>query len=161
MPEKPKLKSEKSSEPLVSSEQLQQKYLQFQLYQQQIEKVSQQLEVFTQQFADLEVSQEALEKLKTLPLDNEILALLAPGIFIKASLKDNRNLIINVGANLTVEKTPAQVLEMLESQKRELEAAISQSDALLQAFTQQALKLYRELEKAEKEAPEKQNVRQT
>lgn len=129
-----------------SEQELQQKYLQFQLFQQQIEQTSQQLELFTQQHNDLEVSQDALKQLQKVPPNNEILATIAPGIFIKASLKDNQKLIVNIGANITAEKTIPQVIEMLEKQKKELEKTISQSDALLQTLTQQALKLYQELE---------------
>lgn len=151
MPEKPESQSEKSPETSVSSEQLQQKYLQFQLYQQQIEQLSQQLEVFSQQLAELEISREALLQLRKVPLQNEILASIAPGIFFKASLKDNQTLLVNVGADTAVEKTLPEVLALLESQKKELEMNISESDALLQAFTQQALRLYQELGKAEKE----------
>jgi len=129
----------------------QQKYLQFQLLQQQIEQASQQLELITQQFNEIELSQDALKQLQEVPQDNEILASIAPGIFIKASLKDNQKLIVNVGANTTTEKTISQVIEMLEKQKKELEKNISQSDALLQVLTQQALKLYQELEQPDSE----------
>ena len=127
-------------------QQLQQKYLQFQMLQQQIEQTSQQLEVMAQQYAELEISQDALKQLKETPKNSEVLATIAPGIFIKTSLKDNQKLIINVGASTTAEKTVPQVIEMLEKQKKEMEKNITQSDASLQALSQQAMKLYQEIE---------------
>ena len=128
----------------------QQKYLQFQLLQQQIEQTSQQLEVMAQQYAELEISQDALKQLKKIPKNSEVLATIAPGIFIKTSLKDNQKLIVNVGASTTAEKTVPQVIEMLEKQKKEMEKTMMQSDASLQALSQQAMKLYQELEAKEK-----------
>lgn len=139
--------NKKDKETPEENEQLQQKYYQFQLLQQQIEQLSQQLEFFTQQLVELEVSQEALSQLEKVPQNTEVLTPVAPGIFFKASLKDSQKLIVNVGASTAAEKTAPQIIKMLETQKRELEESLSQSDALLQALTQQALKVYQELTK--------------
>jgi prefoldin alpha subunit len=130
-----------------AEQQLQQKYLQLQMLQQQIEQYSQQLEMMAQQFAELELSQDALKQLEKTPKDNEILANIAPGIFFKASVKENKKLIINIGANTTAEKTVPQVIEMLEKQKKQMETNITQTDAAIQQLSQQAMGLYQELEK--------------
>ena len=127
-------------------EQLQQKYMQFQMIQQQLEKISQQLETLTTKLSELEVSKEALAELKKTKLDTEILANVAPGIFVKAALKDNQKLLVNVGADVTVEKTIDQVVEMLDQQKKDLTEAVAQHEALMQEFSQQAMKLYQEIE---------------
>lgn len=134
--------SEKNSEI-----QPQQQYLQFQLLQQQIEQISQQLEILAQQHGEVEFTQDALKQFQKVPKDNEILATIAPGIFFKAALKDSQKLIVGVGADTTAEKTVPEVIEMLESQKKELEKNITQSDASLQLLSQQAMNLYQELEK--------------
>src|SRR3989339_1358924 len=126
---------------MEQKEQLKQKYLQFQTLQQQIEQNSQHLELYNQHLNELEISQEALKQLKNIPLNNEILATIAPGIFIKTTLKDNQKLIVNVGADITLEKTIPQVIEMLENQQKELETEIAKVDSVLQILTQQALKL--------------------
>lgn len=143
----------------IKEKETQQKYLQFQLLQQQIEQISQQLEFLARQFVDLESSQDALRQLQKTAKNSETLAAIAPGIFIKTSLKDNQKLIVNVGANTAAEKTVPGVIEMLEKQKGGLEKNIAQSDALLQALTQQALKIYQELETSEEKSEE--NVQQT
>ena len=127
-------------------EEKKQKYMQFKAMQEQIEQTSQQLEVLNEQLSELELSKDALEELKKTPKDNEILASIAPGIFIKANLKDNKNLIVNVGADVTMEKTIPQVIKMINQQKNSMEKNLAQSDMLLQVLTQQALELYREFE---------------
>ena len=124
---------------------LQQKYLQFQMYQQQIEQISEQLELLTQRLSELEVSQDALKEFSEIKQGNEILANIAPGVFVKAELKDNSRAIVSVGADIAVEKSPQQIVEMLEEQKNELQKSVAQTDMILQTLTEQALKLYEEL----------------
>ena len=82
----------------------QQNYVQMQMYQQQLEQLSQQMEMLNQQLAEVEISQSALEELQKTEIDNEILATVAPGVFVKAKLAENQKVIVNVGANSTVEK---------------------------------------------------------
>ncbi len=142
--------STKTNSTQLEQQSQQQEYLQFQLLQQQIEQTSQQLELLAQQHNDVEFTQDALRQFQKIPQNNEILATIAPGIFLKASLKDNQKLIVGVGANTTAEKTVPEVIEMLEKQKKEMEKNITQSDTLLQTLSQQAMQLYQELEKVEK-----------
>jgi len=47
------------------------------------------------------------------------LAPIINGIFVKAELKDNQNLLINVGADTVVEKTVSQAVELLKERQKE------------------------------------------
>ena len=124
-----------------------QQYIQFQLLQQQIEQVSQQLELVTQRLADLEVSQDAVRQLEGLDDGREMIANLAPGIFMKASVRKDGHLLVNVGADVVVEKSLSEVADMLDEQKKEMEKAAVNFDAFLQEMTQEALQIYKQLEK--------------
>jgi len=97
-----KPKQESKEEP--NKEELQQKYMQFQMLQQQIEQSSQQVEILNQQLEEINISIEAVEELENVEKDNEVLASIAPGIFVKTALKENQKLLVNVGANTTAEK---------------------------------------------------------
>ncbi|MFH1682782.1 MAG: prefoldin subunit alpha [Candidatus Woesearchaeota archaeon] len=132
---------------MAEEKDLQQNYLQFQLLQQQIEQISQQLEIITQRLADVEISQDALKQLEEVKEGQEIMANIAPGIFIKAAAKENKNLLVNVGADTMVEKPVQEVIELLEKQKKEMEKTAASSDLMLQTLTQEALKIYEQLEK--------------
>ena len=50
------------------------------------------------------MTEQALDDLKTTKTGTEILVPMASGIFIKAELKDNKELAINVGADTVVKK---------------------------------------------------------
>lgn len=131
----------------MASDQLQQKYQQFQLFQQQIEQISQHLELLHQQQGELENSIEALQVLEKTPKNRELLAPIADGIFFQAELKDTQKLVVNVGSNVAVEKTIPQVVELLEQQQQDITERLVEAESILQQFTAQAKKLYQELQK--------------
>lgn len=138
-------KAEKDKE-----EQLQQKYLQFQLLQQQIEQLSPQVEMLNQQNAELEISINAVKELGEIKKGNELLAPIAEGIFFRGELKDNEKLVVNVGSDVTVERTIPEVIHLLEGQKEENEKRLLNGEAVLQHLSQQAMKIYREIEEGVK-----------
>ena len=131
---------------MVNEEQIQQKYMQFQMMQQQLEQISQHLELLNQQNSELDISINAVQELSKIKVDNELLAPIADGIFLKGELKDNQKLIVNVGMNTTVEKSIPEVVKLLEQQKEELSQRMVEADAMMQEMSMQAMKLYQEVE---------------
>lgn len=129
-----------------SEKEMQQKYLQFQQLQQQMQQIVEHLELLHQQNTELDISKKALEELSLTKVDNEILAPIANGIFVQAALKNNQKLILNVGSNTTVERTVPETVELLEKQQQEVIRQILDAEHLLQKLNEQALKIYREVE---------------
>jgi len=135
---------------VANEEQIQQKYMQFQTLQQQLEQISQHLELLNQQNAELDISINAVKELSETKIDNELLAPIADGIFFKCVLKDNQKLIVNVGSDTTVEKSVPEVVKLLEDQKKDVSKRMVEADAMMQEFSQQAMQLYQEVEEGVK-----------
>ena len=131
---------------MVKEEELQQQYMQMQMLQQQMEEVNQYLQVLMQQNADLDVSIEAVQQLGQAKVNNALLAPIANGIFIKSELKDNQTLIVNVGTDVTVEKTVPEVVKLLNQQKQKLSQEIYGMDNLLQDLNQQMMQIYEQVQ---------------
>ena len=131
----------------TNEEELQQKYLQFQLLQQQLEQVNEHLQMLNQQNAELDISVNAVAELSQTEVNNEILAPIANGIFLKAKLTDNKKFIVNVGSDTTVEKTIPEVIKLLEEQKQQVYQQLVEADAIMQELTSQAQIIYQEIEK--------------
>jgi len=131
----------------LSEEEIQQKYTQFKAIQEQIEQISQQTEWLNQQNAELDISKRALEELEKTKTQTEILAPIANGVFIRTTLQDNEKLIVNIGANTTVEKTVPEVIKIMEEQKRQATLNLIEAEAVMQELQQQAMKIYQEVEK--------------
>jgi len=132
---------------MVSEETIREQYSQFQYLQQHIEQISQHVELLSQQKMELEISINAVQELGKVPLQQELLAPIANGIFFKARLQDNQDLIVNVGSNVTVEKKVSDVVRLLEQQQQEISGQLQEAEAVLQELSQQALARYKEIEK--------------
>jgi len=131
----------------MNDEERQQRYMQFQLLQQQLEQVNEHLQLLNQQAAELDISINAVNELGQTELDNEILAPISNGIFLKAKLIDNKKMIVNVGSDTTVEKTVPEVVKLLEEQKKQLYQQLIEADAAMQELSGQAQVIYQEIEK--------------
>src|SRR3989338_1918032 len=124
------------------------KYMQLQMLQQQAEQITDYVEKLQMQQKELETSIEALTELQKTKVNTEILAPIANGVFLKAELKDNQNLVVNVGAEVTVEKTIAEVLRLLEEQKGKITENLAEAESVLRELQEHGHRLYQETSEA-------------
>lgn len=129
--------------------------MQFQMLQQQLEKIHEHVEFLHQQEGEIVISQNAVAELGKTPLHNEVLVPIADGIFFKAELKDNQKLIVHVGSDTTVEHSFADVLQLLEKQQTEIKARTVEVEAIMEQMQEQISLIYQEIAKAEEVEPEK------
>lgn len=125
--------------------------MEFQFLQQQLEKLNQHLETLQENVEEIEISIHAVEELGKTKMEQEILAPIANGVFLKAKLNDNQKLIVNVGADTTVEKTVPQVVKMLEEQYQNLQEKVKEVIGIMEEMNQQTRKIYQEVEKLSEE----------
>jgi prefoldin alpha subunit len=137
--------------------QLQEKYQQFQMLQQQMEQINEHLQLLNQQNAELDISCNALTELGKTELNKEILTPISDGIFLKAELKNNKTVVVNVGSDTTVEKTIPETVVLLQNQKRQISEKILEAENILQEFNTQAMSIYQEVESSQPQ----ENVRET
>ncbi|PIZ50545.1 prefoldin subunit alpha [Candidatus Woesearchaeota archaeon CG_4_10_14_0_2_um_filter_33_13] len=131
---------------MEKEERMKELYMQFQMLNQQMEQVSQHLEMLTQQNAELDISINAISELNTVKPGNEFLAPVADGIFLKGEIKETDKLIVNVGSNTTVERTIPEVITLLEKQKNELGERMKEADAFMQELSKEAMRIYKVVE---------------
>lgn len=121
------------------------RYMQFQQLQQQLEQIAEFVERLRQQQLEIQTSIAALEELKETKINTEILAPIANGIFLKAELKDNASLIVNIGAEVAAEKTVPEVVRLLEEQKDRITENISEAESVLEQLYSQSMKIGQEI----------------
>ena len=95
-------------------------YQQAQELQKGLQQMQQQLQLLLQQDMELEQLIDALKELQKHPEKKELLVPFGAGISLKAELTDSKKVILNVGANITVEKNIDDTLLLIEKQKKEL-----------------------------------------
>ncbi|MEM4263358.1 MAG: prefoldin subunit alpha [Candidatus Woesearchaeota archaeon] len=112
-----KKESGKESE---GAREIQQKYLELQLYDQQMRQAQQQMQAVEQQVSEIEYVVQCINDVAKVDVGTEIFIPISAGVFLKAKLLDNKDALINVGAGTAVKKTLPEVMEMMKTQSREL-----------------------------------------
>ena len=115
----------------MEDSELQKKYLEFQLLDQQLKQ--------TQKQAQL------LEELKDVKPGSEILVPVSNGMFAKATLTDSHELIVNVGSGAAVPKTIEAAQQMLAKQLDEVQKVRVQLAELMQQLEQGMLARSKEI----------------
>ena len=130
-----------------NKKQLQEKYMQMQMIEQQMQQVQKQLKVIDQQIQELNLTEQALNDLKDTKIGSEILVPMASGIFVKAELKDNKELVINVGADTVVKKDVDDAKKLITDQISEVTNMQQQLNMNLEKLASSAQVLEKELQK--------------
>ena len=99
---------------------LQKKYVELQMIDAQINQIQKQIQMLDNQLMELEMINVSLDDFGNISAGTEILTSLAPGIYTKAELKDNDELIVNVGSNIVVKKNVAETKKMINHQLGEM-----------------------------------------
>lgn len=126
--------------------------MELQFLQQQLEQLSQQQEMIQQQLLDLEISRNALLEIKETKLGTELLTQVANGIFLKSKLADNGKLIVNVGSDVTVEKTIPEVVDMIKEQEEIMKNNAQELEKALEQISSETLGKINTLENKETKA---------
>ncbi len=124
---------------------MQEKYFEMQLIGQQMKQLQQQAIAIESQIAELEISIEGIKSVGKTGVDESVMFPVAPGIFLRGELKDNKKCIVNVGAGTAVEKTIDDAAEMLKSQKLELARFREEVFKNLQMLERRAMEIEEEL----------------
>lgn len=133
-------------------EELQKKYLQLQMYEQQANQVQKHIEQMDQQAVELAQVAENLREIKDVKEGTEVLVPLAGGVFLRALLSKPDHVLVNVGASSTVQKNIDDAVALVESQLKEIMEYREETAAQLMVMVKQARAVHAELKKlAQKE----------
>ncbi|MBI4142180.1 prefoldin subunit alpha [Candidatus Woesearchaeota archaeon] len=124
---------------------LQEKYLEFQLLERQIKQVQAHLEQLEQQMTEMVVLQHNLGEMKDVVVGKELFVPLGSGVFVNASLKDNKEVLVNVGAGVVVKKSCDDAVVILAQHIGELRSAQEERAHLLDELSHRAGSIEQEL----------------
>ncbi len=98
----------------------QQKLIEMQLLEQDIQQIQKNIQTIEQQMLDIELIKKNLDDFSKLKKDSESLMAVANGIFARAKILDTKELLVNVGSNTVVKKTIPETKTLLDEQTKEL-----------------------------------------
>lgn len=126
-------------------------YMQLQIIQENAKELHRQIQLVENQYIELTATSQSLAELKKIKTNSKIFVPLSSGIFLRAELTENNKLIVNIGANVAVEKDIESTKGLIVKQLEELkELRDKMAEDLKKIATQGAL-IEGELQKSIKE----------
>lgn len=93
---------------------LRKKTFQLTLMDGKLRELEQQFELVEKQINELQQCSSALDEIKNVKTGSEMLSPVSPGIFLKTQLKENNEVIINVGAKIFCKKNLVEAKKFIE-----------------------------------------------
>lgn len=107
-----------------SREELQKIYFEAENYRRQLEGISGQIQMLELAKNEINSAIKALDSLNEAKEGDEILVPIGSGSFLKGQLKDTKNVIIGIGADISLEKNPNEAKKILEKREKDMQAAM-------------------------------------
>ena len=131
---------------MKNDKEVQKKYAEFQLLQQQLESIQKYIEELDIKQNEFQQTKEGMNKLEKVKSGSELFVPIAQGIFVKARLNDMDEILVNVGANIAVAKSIPKVTELMENQIGEIQNIRIQLDESVEKITERLNILLGELQ---------------
>ena len=127
--------------------QAQEMYMEYQALDQHIKQLQRQLEAITGQLMELSATRSGLDDFDKIRPGKEIFVPVSSGIFAKASIATTTEMLVNVGANVVVQKDLESTKKLIQKQVEEIKKIHGQAMEDLEKLTGRAAHLEMELQK--------------
>lgn len=131
----------------MNKEELTQKIIEFQLLSQQIQQGQQQLNLISQQLNEIRALSGNIAGISDVRQNCDMYHNLGVGVYIKSKLEAVKKLLINVGSNVCVQKSPEETIKIISRQIEELENFLQNMERQLQNIAERAEALREEIAK--------------
>ena len=132
---------------MADQKELNEKYFELQILEQQLKQVNQQLLGMDNQLLELQRIKENLDDIANTKKDTEMLVALGGGVFSKAELKDSSKVLMNVGSNIVIEKDIASSKVVVDHQMGQITEVIKQLEQEFQILAMNSQVLQQDLQK--------------
>ncbi|MEK6934468.1 MAG: prefoldin subunit alpha [Nanoarchaeota archaeon] len=129
---------------------LQQKFLEFQLLQQHLETIQQQIQLLNQQNLELTKLKDSLSDLENSKQGQKIFSQLGPGIFVKADLKQIDEVLFNIGSDILVNKSIKDAISIFDSQQKDIIKSNMELEGQFRKIVSRVIELQEDIQKLKK-----------
>lgn len=124
---------------------LQKKYFELQVLQQQMMQVQRQAGMIESQIEEMSLVKQALDDFSKAKKGDEMFVTLTPGILVKAKLEQESEVLLNVGAGAVVQKNVPDAKRVISEQESELKKVNVELAEQLEKLVKRARELSAEL----------------
>lgn len=136
---------EKTGAKVGVEEDVEQKYLELNLLDSQMKQAQNQIQAIEEQMIQTTISVQAINEIEKLNKDSEVLIPITPGVFAKGRIVNTKELIVSIGADTCVTKTPADTKKMLQEKIDELKSYNQRLLLHIQQLNEAAVKVESQL----------------
>lgn len=129
------------------SEDIQTKQIELKMIDYQLRQLQGQLQQLDNDLMEIEMIRTNLDDLKNSKKGSEILAPIANGLFVRADLKENDEVLVNVGGNVTVKKNVEESKGILKERIEEVSKIRKELLEAMEKLGKQAMVMEEELSK--------------
>lgn len=133
----------------MNKQDITQKYVEFQVLNQQIQQSQQQLQLMSQQVQELRALSQNVEEISKSKANSEMYTNLGVGVHLKSKVEEIKHLLVNVGAGILVKKTPQETSTIVNKQVTELDKFCINLNQQVQQQVKRAEELREEISKAQ------------
>ncbi len=130
----------------MSKEKLQEKYVLYQLLNQNLESLRQQLQLVEQQFIEIKSTTMSIDDLKGMGEKNEIFLNIGSGCYGKGKITENDEILVNAGVGIFIKQKAEEAKSFLEERIKELEKASNEIQAQMERVAKQMNELGLEIQ---------------
>ncbi len=130
------------------NEEIQQKFILYQLLQQRAEELKQQIEMLQQKNMEMETTKFALGEISKVKEGNDILVPLGSGCYTHGKVGNSGKILVDLGAGILTNKDPESAKQVVEEKREEIEKLLLNLHQEFQEAASKMQELLPELQKA-------------
>ena len=135
-----------SGEP-ANEDQIRELISRMQLYQQRMEALQQQASLVQMSLQDMDNAVKALSALENQKAGHEMLVPIGAGSYVHATLSKPEQVLVNLGAGVSMEKSVADSKSVLHSRRTDLEKVLLETTGAMEQTENELMRLQQEAEK--------------
>jgi len=126
---------------------IQRKYMQYQLVQQQLKNLIEQKVALDEKKNEVTESLDAVKKIEKLEKNNAMWSSLGSGVFISSNINSTDKFLVSIGANVAIKKNTEDAVRILEERLSEIEELDDHIISEINKYGEQMQKSEQELQK--------------
>ena len=139
---------------MEEKDELQHKFILYQLLQQRVEELKQQIEMLQQKNMEMETTKFALGEINSMKEGNDVLVPLGSGCYVYGKATNSKKILVDIGSGIMTNKPAEEAKNIVEEKREEIEKLVLNLQSELVTAVNTINNLVPDLQKAAEEQKE-------
>lgn len=129
----------------TKEEKLKEAYIRYQMLKQQLNTLNTQKSLLEKNIELIKGTIENMKEINSIEEGREILSSIGNGAYVKAELKDSKNVIVEIGSDVMIEKPISEAMSLFEKRISEIKKMLEEINKQITIFEDEIRKMEREI----------------